>query len=366
MVNVRRNALSIAVVTAAAVIPAGFLAAGASASRRAPQAATISEIATPGVESFYISAGPGKTGVWYTAAGTGSLTEVGQVAAGSDTPASYQKNIIQAGQQGEAGLGPITQGPDQNLWFVQSAEPSSAGAGVVYRISSGVGDSGDGKIGTVKYNRAGGVLPVLGGITSGPKGRLWFTESSGAVGAPEEIGSIGVHGGVTPGIPARPDIPGAITEGPGGNLYFTEPNNETIAKLAPGGAITPVATGIVGLRDLIYADGDLWFTAADAVGRVSVAGAGLQTLPLKVDPDQIVAQPGSASELWFTTPDSVAGSGGHESGAVGTVTVSPSGTLSSSLVTQGITGLATFGITATATQVWFTEGASDRLGVISF
>jgi hypothetical protein len=36
------------------------------------------------------------------------------------------------------------------------------------------------------------------------------------------------------------------------------------------------------------------------------------------------------------------------------------------LFTQGITGQGTFGITATATQVWFTEGAADRLGVVSF
>jgi hypothetical protein len=36
------------------------------------------------------------------------------------------------------------------------------------------------------------------------------------------------------------------------------------------------------------------------------------------------------------------------------------------MFTQGITGLATFGIAATPTQVWFTEGASDRLGVVSF
>jgi hypothetical protein len=36
------------------------------------------------------------------------------------------------------------------------------------------------------------------------------------------------------------------------------------------------------------------------------------------------------------------------------------------MFSQGITGVGTFGITATPTQVWFTEGASERLGVASF
>ena len=45
--------------------------------------------------------------------------------------------------------------------------------------------------------------------------------------------------------------------------------------------------------------------------------------------------------------------------------ITTTGTPAYTLLTQGITGLGTFGITATSTQVWFTEGASERLGVLT-
>jgi hypothetical protein len=127
--------------------------------------------------------------------------------------------------------------------------------------------------------------------------------------------------------------------------------------------VTPVLTGITGLGDLIYADGDLWYTAADAIGRVSVTGGSQLTIPPPVNPDQIVAGPVSASGLWFTTASTVTGPGGREQGALGMITTA--GTPSYTLLTQGITGLGTFGITATSTQAWFTEGASERLGVLT-
>jgi streptogramin lyase len=76
-------------------------------------------------------------------------------------------------------------------------------------------------------------------------------------------------------------------------------------------------------------------------------------------PDQITAGPDG--NLWFTTSDTVT-TGGRESGQLGMITTAGVPTM----ITQGITGLGTFGIAATSTQVWFTEGASDRLGVVSF
>jgi virginiamycin B lyase len=357
-----RIALAATVMTAAALTLTGLTAAGAEAATPAAASATISEISTPGVESYNMAPGPDGS-VWYTATdGAGMSAQVGEVPAGG-SPVYFSSKIIQPGQEGEGDLGSITLGSDANLWFTQSAEPSSAGAGVIYRVSSGEGSSGDGPAGTIKHMRAGGILPELGGIISGPGGRLYFTEAAQAPDEFEEVGSLGVHGGVTPGIVIAPGIPGAITVGPGGDLYVAEPGNGTIARLTPQGAVTQVLTGISGLRDLVYADGDLWYTASDAVGRVSVTGGSRLTIPLSVDPGQIVAGPGTSSDLWFTTATPVTGSGGGESGAVGMVTTT--GTPAATLLTQGITGLGTFGITATSTQIWFTEGASDRLGVLT-
>ena len=356
-----RVVVGLAAMTATGLGLTGLTPAAATARVR-PLSPVISEIATPGVESFNMAAGP-KGSVWYTVAnGTGTPAEVGDVPAGGN-PAYFSHHIIQPGQEGEGGLASITLGPDHNLWFTQSAEPSSGGSGVIYRVASGAGPRGDGKRGTIKYQRAGGILPELGGIISGPGGSLYFTEAPQAPDETEEVGSLGVHGGVTPGITIAPGVPGAIAEGPGGDLYVAEPSNGTIAQLTPQGTVTPVLTGVTGLGDLIYADGDLWYTAADEIGRVSVTGGSQLTISLPVDPDQIVAGPGTSTDLWFTTATAVTGPGGHESGALGMITTT--GTPAYALLTQGITGLGTFGITATSTQVWFTEGASERLGVLT-
>lgn len=336
-------------------------AAASAASAAAP---AISEIATPGVESFNIAAGPDGS-VWYTATGSGSRLEVGEIPAGGQ-PAYFSNGIFQAGQDEEAGdLGPITLGPDDNLWFTQSAGPSSAGAGVVYRISSGVGNSGDGPLGAVKYERADGILPNVFGITGGPGGRVYFTETSDAIDPPvgpaEEVGSMGVHGGVTAGIPGAPSIPGAIAEDGEGNLWFAEPSSEEIARLTPAGVITQIPVGVV-VRDItVGPDGNLWFTSDNAIGTLSPSGTGLRLFPVPalVAPDQITAGPHGT--LWFTDSNPETANG-REAGELGTITTAGAVTMFS----QGITGLATFGIAATPTQVWFTEGASDRLGVVSF
>jgi hypothetical protein len=330
--------------------------AARAAARVHPLTPVISEVSTPGIESFDMAAGPSGS-VWYTVpGGPGETAEVGEIPAGGQ-PRYFSDHIIQPGQ-GEDGLFPITMGPDDNLWFTQSGEE-----GVIYRVSSGVGSSGDGPVGTIKYQRGGGVLPELGGITSGPDDRLYFTEAAQPPDEVEEVGSIGVHGGVTAPITIAPGIPGAITEGPGGDLYVAEPSNGTIAQLTPQGTVSTVLTGITGLGDLIYADGALWYTAIDAVGRVSVTGGSQLTIPLSVTPNQIAAGPGSSTDLWFTTASTVTGPGGSEQGVLGMITTT--GTPAATLLTQGITGQGTFGITATSTQIWFTEGAADRLGVLT-
>ncbi len=99
----------------------------------------------------------------------------------------------------------------------------------------------------------------------------------------------------------------------------------------------------------------------DAIGTLSPNGTGLRLFPVPalVAPDQITAGPHGT--LWFTDSNPVT-TNGRETGELGMITTGGSVTMFS----QGITGLATFGIAATPTQVWFTEGASDRLGVVSF
>jgi hypothetical protein len=47
-----------------------------------------------------------------------------------------------------------------------------------------VGNSGDGPLGTVKYQQADGILPNVGGITGGPGGRVYVTETSAEIDPP--------------------------------------------------------------------------------------------------------------------------------------------------------------------------------------
>ena len=101
--------------------------------------------------------------------------------------------------------GPITAGPDRNLWFGE------------YNASSGVADIG--KITTTGtatiYSIPGRTGYGPGGITSGPGGDIWFTE----------VGSGGYIGKITPGgtvtVVAPVAWPRENAPGPGGNLWFT-------------------------------------------------------------------------------------------------------------------------------------------------
>ena len=99
----------------------------------------------------------------------------------------------------------ITSGPDGALWFTNSGNNSIGSittAGVV-----------------TNYTGTGIANPL--GITSGPDGALWFTNSTG-----NSIGSITTSGVVTnytgPGI----DRSRGITAGPDGALWFTNYGND--------------------------------------------------------------------------------------------------------------------------------------------
>ena len=69
------------------------------------------------------------------------------------------------------------------------------------------------------------------GITSGPDGNLWFTETAG-----NKIGRITPSGSFTE-YPIPTSISGSfdITSGPDGNLWFTEKDGNKIGRATPNG-----------------------------------------------------------------------------------------------------------------------------------
>ena len=87
----------------------------------------------------------------------------------------------------------------------------------------------------------GGSQP--GPITSGPDGNLWFGEYNASSGVPD-IGKITTTGKITIySIPGGPGYgPGGITSGPDGNIRFTEVGSDGyIGKITPDGTLTVVA-----------------------------------------------------------------------------------------------------------------------------
>jgi virginiamycin B lyase len=123
--------------------------------------------------------------------------------------------------------GDITAGPDGNLWFTESP-----GVGVG---SGSVASSAQiGMINPTTHAIAEFPTPTakaeLGGIASGPDGNLWFTESPGVGVGSGSVASSAQIGMINPTTHAIAEFPtptakaelGGITSGPDGNLWFTE------------------------------------------------------------------------------------------------------------------------------------------------
>jgi virginiamycin B lyase len=153
------------------------------------------------------------------------------------------------------------------------------------------------------------VVTVLGantsdpqGITLGPDGALWFTNSDNS------IGRIAPDGIVTIFKTRNFHSPQGIVTGPDSALWFTNLANDSIGRITTAGKVSTFSLGsIVGFavpdpNDItVGPDGALWFTLAaqNRIGRVTTSGvvtvfprtAGL-SLPLG-----ITAGPDGA--LWF-------------------------------------------------------------------
>jgi serine/threonine protein kinase len=138
------------------------------------------------------------------------------------------------------------------------------------------------------------------GITAGPGGNLWFTESGS-----NKIGRISPGGTITEfPLPTANSQPEGITAGPDGNLWFTEVVGQ-IGRISPSGTITefPVPTANSQPEGIAAGpDGNLWFTEwfGNKIGRISPSGT-ITEFPVPTansHPVEITAGPGG--NLWFT------------------------------------------------------------------
>ncbi len=135
------------------------------------------------------------------------------------------------------------------------------------------------------------------GITAGPDGNLWFTESNVST-----IGRITTAGVITEfRLPTKQNSrPSGIVAGPDGSLWFTEYNVNKIGRITTAGVITefpiPTLNGVWGIAS--GPDGSLWFTEYGKIGRITTSGVITQFSYLGGNPHTITSGPDG--NLWFT------------------------------------------------------------------
>jgi virginiamycin B lyase len=192
----------------------------------------------------------------------------------------------------------ITSGPDGALWFTdffggENVVGDTTGIGAIGRLStSGV---------LTTFSDPSISLPQ--GITTGPDGALWFTNSGS-----NSIGRITTSGAVSnysdPSVDASPT---AITTGPDGALWFTNSGSNSIGRITTSGAVTIYTSLSINEPNAITAgpDGALWFTndGDNTIGRITTSGVATSySDPSIGTPGGITTGPDGA--LWFTNSGS--------------------------------------------------------------
>ena len=205
--------------------------------------------------------------------------------------------------------GPLTLGPDGNLWFPESGTTpligriTPVGAVTEFPIPAGTSDAGP--------------------LTVGPDGVLWFPEGTpfNSFQTPVEPGGIGritTSGALTIFPTPSTATPGVLTVAPDGNLWFPESGYGKFGRVTPSGVVTEFALppGLFTATALtVGPDGNLWLNATpnlpdntpNSVVRITLAGAATAfPIPTSTDgstPGPLTVAPDG--NLWFGNGDVV-------------------------------------------------------------
>ena len=157
--------------------------------------------------------------------------------------------------------------------LAQPAEITSTGGKLWFTESSGaigmVNPSNPSTLVSYPQDLTEGTGPQ--GITVGPDNNIWFTENGGAIGKLDTSNPSTVIQPYTQGLPAHAN-PVGITAGPQGDIWFTDAYNNAIGMLNPSSPNTiteiPLPASLVGFTSfssLITAGpgGKLYFTEAN-------------------------------------------------------------------------------------------------------
>jgi len=200
------------------------------------------------------------------------------------------------------------------------------------------------------------------GITSGPDGNLWFTETNNY----SKIGKITPSGTITTYSLPADRISDGITSGPDGNLWFS--GGYFIGKITPSGTFTPYFlsgynTGSSFNNITSGPDGNLWFTETTSIGKITTSGT-ITHYSLSDVTDNYGITSGPDGNLWFT-----ANNANTNVNKVGKIT--PSGTITEYSMSGSDPSCISRGITSGPDgNLWFTEecagtGVTSLIGKIT-
>ena len=173
-------------------------------------------------QSFALANGPdgnvwytgGRTGLATVSTSTGFVTE--RTLTGEQTPFPSIALFV-------------TTGPDGNVWLTGATFNGDLGFPGYWNWIGRYAPSG--QFTEYRFPALTG-LPLLGRITAGPDGNVWFTEPGDYDHPGEKIGRIDPSGNVTEfTTPSAGSMPSGITAGPDGNIWFTEPAVGKVGKL---------------------------------------------------------------------------------------------------------------------------------------
>lgn len=306
---------------------------------------TISTFPSKVFKPTYIASGSDRN-LWFTSTDDDAIGKI--TTSGSATKVNLAKMSSHS----------ITSARDGNLWFI--AAPRQLDGFRVGRITP------QGQ--TTYWPLPAGSLP--GDVAAGQDGNLWFTDTARRYGpdpadkgVPDnKIGRITMEGVVSEfALPTPDGDPNGITPGPDGAMWFTE--TKKIGRIDPLGSIRefPLPGGSSSGRITLGPDGALWFTSGSdrgaTIGRMTPAGSVTQfSLP---QCEQVCNRSlrgiagGPDGNVWFTE------SKGYGEGNVWSI--SPKGSLTSFAVNGWATGITT----GADGNVWFTEELEDTIARVN-
>lgn len=239
---------------------------------RITHSGTITEFPVPGVTPGPTEGGPngitlGQDGnLWYTEQ---KGSRVGRIAVVPiDGGASYDVIITPISLPGP-GRYPkdITRGPDgdNHIWFTEQIHPAdNPGHGRVAKVTTGLFIDG-----SMEYG-SGVISSSTLGITTGPDGKLWFTESGDLIGESDTSGTISEHPVDTAGC-----LPLSITVGSDDTLWYTCYGMSMLGQTDPADPANPTSHTLYALDSeptgiVSGPGGAIWFVeeAARNVGYI--------------------------------------------------------------------------------------------------